>query len=473
MARLFGTDGVRGKANIELKPELAYLLGRAATMFFGEREKAHPVLLLGRDTRISGQMFEAALAAGICSAGGKALLTGVVPTPAVAYLTKRLGAQAGIVISASHNPFFDNGIKFFGGDGYKLPDDVEDQLEERVRAMEGGTDLVRATEEAIGVIENGFHYVDDYIKFVESTVHEKLDGMKIVLDCANGAASNIMPRILRDLGADVRVIHNTPDGVNINDGCGSTHMESLQTAVVDQKADIGIAHDGDADRCLAVDENGELIDGDKILLICAREMMAENRLKENTVVTTVMANIGFHKAIQKAGGQVEVTKVGDRYVLENMLANGYCLGGEQSGHIIFSRYSTTGDGLITALQLITAIRHSGKKASSLAGLMTTYPQLLLNVRVKTKEGWEENAAIRASIAAGEKELGAGGRILVRPSGTEPLLRVMAEGTEKAQIDRICRNIAEVIKAEQGQGDSIKKSDNERSNRIQEIETSLP
>ncbi len=454
MARLFGTDGVRGKANIELKPELAYLLGRAATMFFGEREKAHPVLLLGRDTRISGQMFEAALAAGICSAGGKALLTGVVPTPAVAYLTKRLGAQAGIVISASHNPFFDNGIKFFGGDGYKLPDDVEDQLEERVRAMEGGTDLVRATEEAIGVIENGFHYVDDYIKFVESTVHEKLDGMKIVLDCANGAASNIMPRILRDLGADVRVIHNTPDGVNINDGCGSTHMESLQTAVVEQKADIGIAHDGDADRCLAVDENGELIDGDKILLICAREMMAENRLKENTVVTTVMANIGFHKAIQKAGGHVEVTKVGDRYVLENMLANGYCLGGEQSGHIIFSRYSTTGDGLITALQLITAIRHSGKKASSLAGLMTTYPQLLLNVRVKTKEGWEENAAIRASIAAGEKELGAGGRILVRPSGTEPLLRVMAEGTEKAQIDRICRNIAEVIKAEQGQGDSI-------------------
>jgi len=454
MARLFGTDGVRGKANIELKPELAYLLGRAATMFFGEREKAHPVLLLGRDTRISGQMFEAALAAGICSAGGKALLTGVVPTPAIAYLTKRLGAQAGIVISASHNPFFDNGIKFFGGDGYKLPDDVEDQLEERVRAMEGGTDLVRATEEAIGVIENGFHYVDDYIKFVESTVHEKLDGMKIVLDCANGAASNIMPRILRDLGADVRVIHNTPDGVNINDGCGSTHMESLQTAVVEQKADIGIAHDGDADRCLAVDENGELIDGDKILLICAREMMAKNRLKENTVVTTVMANIGFHKAIQKAGGHVEVTKVGDRYVLENMLANGYCLGGEQSGHIIFSRYSTTGDGLITALQLITAIRHSGKKASSLAGLMTTYPQLLLNVRVKTKEGWEENAAIRASIAAGEKELGASGRILVRPSGTEPLLRVMAEGTEKAQIDRICRNIAEVIKTEQGQGDGI-------------------
>lgn len=449
MARLFGTDGVRGEANIDLTPELAYRLGRAATIFFGEHEDKQPTLLIGRDTRISGQMFEAALAAGICSAGGRALLIGVVPTPAIAYLTKMLGAQAGIVISASHNPFMDNGIKFFGSNGYKLPDDVEDQLEKRVHAIEEGTKLFRPTGEKIGVIENGLHYLNDYIEYVIDTVQDDFKGMKIVLDCANGAAYEAMPRVLKSFGAEVIVMHNEPNGININKNCGSTHIDNLKQAVLENKADIGIAHDGDADRCLAVDETGELIDGDKILVICALEMMAEKRLKDNTVVSTVMANIGFHKAIKEAGGHVEVTKVGDRYVLENMLANGYSLGGEQSGHIIFPEYSTTGDGLITALQLIASIRRSGKTASQMAGLMKTYPQLLVNVRVKSKDGWEDNAQIKAAIMAGDDELGENGRILVRPSGTEPLIRVMAEGPDQNQLDSICQRIADVIKKEQG------------------------
>lgn len=449
MARLFGTDGVRGEANIDLTPELAYRLGRAATIFFGEHTEQQPTLLIGRDTRISGQMFEASLASGICSAGGRALLIGVIPTPGIAYLTKKLGAQAGIVISASHNPFMDNGIKFFGSDGYKLPDDVEDQLEQHVHAMEEGTKLFRPTGDKIGVIENGLHYLDDYIEFVKHTVQDDFKGMKLVLDCANGAASAAMPRILRELGADVVVMHNAPSGVNINKDCGSTHLAGLQQAVLEQQADLGIAHDGDADRCLAVDETGAIIDGDKILVICALEMMAEGRLKDNTVVSTVMANIGFHKAIKEAGGHVAVTKVGDRYVLENMLANGYSLGGEQSGHIIFPEYSTTGDGLLTALQLIASIRRSGKKASELAGLMKSYPQLLVNVRVKTKEGWEDNGKIRQAISDGEAELGENGRILVRPSGTEQLIRVMAEGPEQTQLERICNQIAAVVKDEQG------------------------
>jgi phosphoglucosamine mutase len=449
MARLFGTDGVRGEANIDLTPELAYRLGRAATIFFGEHTKEQPLLLIGRDTRISGPMFEASLAAGICSAGGRALIIGVIPTPAIAYLTKKLGAQAGIVISASHNPYMDNGIKFFGGNGYKLPDDVEDQLEASVHAIEEGTKLFRPTGGKIGVIEDGQHYMKDYIEFVKATVKTDFRGIKIVLDCANGAAWHAMPKVLEGLGADVVVLNNEPNGVNINNNCGSTHIEGLQKAVLAHKADIGIAHDGDADRCLAVDDKGEIIDGDKILVICALEMMAENRLKDNTVVSTVMANIGFHKAIKNAGGRVEVTKVGDRYVLENMLANGYVLGGEQSGHIIFSEYSTTGDGLITAIQLIASIKRSGKKASEMAGLMKSYPQLLVNVRVKSKNGWEENANIKAAIAKGNDELGDNGRILVRPSGTEQLIRVMAEGPEQKQLEEICHAIADVVKAEQG------------------------
>ena len=449
MARLFGTDGVRGEANVTLLPEMAYRLGRAATLYFGKEAEEQPLILIGRDTRLSGEMLEAALTAGICSAGGRAMLAGVIPTPAIAYLARRHRAKAGIVISASHNPFHDNGIKFFGGDGYKLPDAVEDELEAIVHQIENEDNLPRPSADKVGHIEYRSDLLNQYIEFVLSTCHERFDGMKIVLDCANGAAYEVMPRVLRELGAKVKVIHALPNGVNINDRCGSTHLESLQKAVVENNADFGIAHDGDADRCLCVDEKGQVIDGDHMLVMCTQEMMHKGLLPYNTVVTTVMANIGFHKAIKKTGGRVEITQVGDRYVLENMLKNGYKLGGEQSGHIIFTDYSTTGDGPITALQVLSSIKRSGKKASELTALMTTYPQLLVNVKVATKDGWEENEAIKQAIEAGNKELGSDGRILVRPSGTEPLIRVMAEGPEQAQLDEICHKIAAVVKEQQG------------------------
>ena len=449
MARLFGTDGVRGEANVTLLPEMAYRLGRAATIYFGKESDEQPLIIIGRDTRISGEMFESALTAGICSAGGRAMLAGIIPTPAIAYLARKHKAKAGIVISASHNPFHDNGIKFFGGDGYKLPDAVEDELEAIVHQLETDDNYPRPTAEHIGHIEYRTDLLNQYMEFVLSTCKERFDGVKVVLDCANGAAYEAMPKILRRLGANVKVIHALPNGTNINDGCGSTHLESLQKAVLENGADFGIAHDGDADRCLCVDEKGQDIDGDHILVMCAMDMMKEGKLPYNTVVTTVMANIGFHQAIKKAGGRAEITKVGDRYVLENMLKNGYKIGGEQSGHIIFTDFSTTGDGLITALQVLSSLKRSGRKASDLTALMTTYPQLLVNVKVATKEGWETNEAIKEAIAEGDKELGENGRILVRPSGTEPLIRVMAEGPDQAQLDRICHAIADVVKKEQG------------------------
>ena len=449
MARLFGTDGVRGEANVTLLPEMAYRLGRAATIYFGKESEEQPLIIIGRDTRISGEMFESALTAGICSAGGRTMLAGIIPTPAIAYLARKHKAKAGIVISASHNPFHDNGIKFFGGDGYKLPDAVEDELEAIVHQLETDDNYPRPTAEHIGHIEYRTDLLNQYMEFVLSTCKERFDGVKVVLDCANGAAYEAMPKILRRLGANVKVIHALPNGTNINDGCGSTHLESLQKAVLENGADFGIAHDGDADRCLCVDEKGQVIDGDHILVMCAMDMMKEGKLPYNTVVTTVMANIGFHQAIKKAGGRAEITKVGDRYVLENMLKNGYKIGGEQSGHIIFTDYSTTGDGLITALQVLSSLKRSGRKASDLTVLMTTYPQLLVNVKVATKEGWETNEAIKEAIAEGDKELGENGRILVRPSGTEPLIRVMAEGPDQDQLDRICHAIADVVKKEQG------------------------
>lgn len=449
MARLFGTDGVRGEANVTLLPEIAYRLGRAATIYFGKESEEQPLIIIGRDTRISGEMFESALTAGICSAGGRAMLAGIIPTPAIAYLARKHKAKAGIVISASHNPFHDNGIKFFGGDGYKLPDSVEDELEAIVHQLETDDNYPRPTAEHIGHIEYRTDLLNQYMEFVISTCKERFEGVKVVLDCANGAAYEAMPKILRHLGATVKVIHALPNGTNINDGCGSTHLESLQKAVLENGADFGIAHDGDADRCLCVDEKGQIIDGDHILVMCAMDMMKDGKLPYNTVVTTVMANIGFHQAIKKAGGRAEITKVGDRYVLENMLKNGYKIGGEQSGHIIFTDFSTTGDGLITALQVLSSLKRSGRKASDLTALMTTYPQLLVNVKVATKEGWETNEAIKKAIAAGDEELGENGRILVRPSGTEPLIRVMAEGPDQEQLDRICHAIADVVKKEQG------------------------
>ena len=388
-------------------------------------------------------MLEAALIAGICSAGGRAIVAGVIPTPAVAYLARKLETKAGIVISASHNPFYDNGIKFFGGDGYKLPDAVEDEIEAIVHAIETKDDFPRPTDGKLCHVEYRHNLLEDYVKFVLQTTDQRLDKMKIVLDCANGAAYEAMPEILQRLGAEVVAFGTNPNGVNINDNCGSTHIDNLRQAVIDNHADLGIAHDGDADRCLCVDNQGHIIDGDHILVICATEMMKANKLPQNTVVTTVMANIGFRQAIQKLGGKFEVTKVGDRYVLENMLKNGYTLGGEQSGHIIFTEHSTTGDGLITALQVLSAIKRTGKTSAELNALMTTYPQVLLNVRVKDKSTWESEA-VKNAIKAAEDELGNNGRILVRASGTEPLIRVMAEGPNQEQLEIICRNIVSLI-----------------------------
>ena len=444
MGRLFGTDGVRGTANTQLTPELAYRLGRAATFLFGQ-EHERPIIIIGRDTRISGPMLEAALAAGICSAGGQAILTGIVPTPAVAYLTRKLQAQAGVVISASHNPYPDNGIKFFAGTGYKLPDAVEDQLEELVLSVEDN--LPRPTGQALGTISHRPELLVDYVNFVADIVSADFSGLKVVVDCSHGAAYEVAPRLLKQLGAEVIVINAQPTGCNINDNCGSTHLAGLQQTVLEHKADIGIAHDGDADRCLAVDEQGQIIDGDQIMVMCALNLMKQGKLKDNTLVTTVMSNIGLHQAIKAAGGNVIVTPVGDRYVLEAMAENGYVLGGEQSGHIIFLDYNTTGDGVLTALELIAAVKQSGKKLSQMGALMTRYPQLLMNVRLKSKEGWDSNSAIAAAIAAGEEKLGDNGRILVRPSGTEPLIRVMAEGPCQQELEQIVSQIADVIKGE--------------------------
>ena len=444
MSRLFGTDGVRGTANTTLTPELAYKLGRAATFLFGQDHDS-PVILIGRDTRISGSMLEAALAAGICSAGGQAILAGIVPTPAVAYLTRKLQAQAGVVISASHNPYPDNGIKFFAGTGYKLPDAVEDKLEQLV--LSSDDTLPRPTGAAVGTIAHRPDLLDDYISFVAGIVSTDFTGLTVVVDCSHGAAYQAAPRLLKQLGATVIVINAEPTGININDNCGSTHLEGLQQAVVAHGADLGIAHDGDADRCLAVDEQGEVIDGDQIMVMCALNLMKQGKLKGNTLVTTVMSNIGLHKAMKQAGCSVVVTPVGDRYVLEAMAEKGYSLGGEQSGHIIFLDYNTTGDGILTALELIAAVKQSGKKLSELGALMTRYPQLLVNVRLKSKEGWDSNPAIAAAIAAGEREFGDSGRILVRPSGTEPLIRIMAEGPSPEDLRRIVDNIAAVIKGQ--------------------------
>lgn len=447
MARLFGTDGVRGVANEGLTPELAYHLGRAAATHFGKL-KERPVFLIGRDTRISGAMLESALASGINSVGGDVILAGVIPTPAIAYLVKKHGWDAGVVISASHNVFSDNGIKFFDNQGFKLPDAVEDELETLVFRSDSN-DLPRATGAAIGRVlpRAGLRY--EYIDFICSTVGISLDGLRIIYDGANGAAYQVGPEILERLGAVILPTHVLPDGININENCGSTHLRGLQASVVANHADVGIANDGDADRCLLVDEKGNILDGDRIMLLCALHLKQQGRLKDDTVVSTVMSNIGFHKAVTELGLKTYVTAVGDRYVLEKMREKGYSIGGEQSGHVIFLDYNTTGDGLLTAVQTLAILKESGKTLSELSALMTQYPQILLNVKVQTKADWETNPLILAAISAGEQELGDRGRILVRASGTEKLIRVMAEGPDQEELERICRTIAECVGREQG------------------------
>jgi phosphoglucosamine mutase len=446
MGKLFGTDGVRGLANSDLTPELAYRLGRvAAALLKKQKPGLRTAIVLGKDTRISGAMLEAALAAGVCSSGVDVYLAGVIPTPAIAYLTRKLQVCSGVVISASHNPFADNGIKFFNEQGYKLPDELEEQIEELVLQKEDP--LPRPTGSELGKIIPLEKAVDDYVNFLKEKLPVSLKGLKIVVDCAHGAVSEVAPRVYRELGAQVISINDLPTGTNINEKCGSTHLASLQEAVLKYGADMGIAHDGDGDRVIAVDENGKEVNGDKILVICGLALQAAGKLQEKVVVT-VMSNLGLKKAFQQAGVHVYETKVGDRYVLEKMLETGTILGGEQSGHIIFTRYNTTGDGILTALTLLGVIVESGKKLSALAAQMETYPQVLLNVKVADKD-WEKHPAIRQAITAGEQELGGDGRILVRPSGTEPLIRVMAEGKDEKQLKEIAGRIGKIIEQELG------------------------
>lgn len=447
MVTLFGTDGVRGVVNATLMPELAYQMGRAAGAYFS-RAGGSRRFLIGRDTRISGGMIEAALAAGLCSSGVSVDLAGIIPTPGVAYLTRIRDYDAGVVISASHNPFPDNGIKFFDGHGYKLPDATEEEIENLLRHVEG-PDIPRPTGAEIGQIRHVPELADEYRAYVLSTAKADFTGMKIVTDSANGAASRFLPGILSELGAEVTALSCTPNGVNINDGCGSTHIERLQEEVVRLGADCGIANDGDADRCLFVDEKGQVLDGDHIMIINALHMKAEGRLKDDMVVGTVMSNLGFSKALEANGCHTVSTQVGDRYVLEEMRKHGYSIGGEQSGHIIFTDFNTTGDGLITAVQTLSVLKAAGRPLSELGSVMTDYPQILKNVEVYSKNGWEDNELIAAAIEAGREELGTEGRILVRASGTEPLIRVMGEGPSEEQLERIVDDIASVVDQELG------------------------
>ncbi|WP_223070419.1 phosphoglucosamine mutase [Paenibacillus caui] len=445
MGKYFGTDGVRGVANKELTAELAYRIGRCGGyVLTGAASK--PKVVIGMDTRISGVMLESALVAGLLSIGANVIRLGVVTTPAVAYLTRLLGADAGVMISASHNPVEDNGIKFFGSDGFKLSDETELQIEELID--KDGDDLPRPVGGDLGSVE-----VDDesklkYLEHLKSTIsRSSFQGLKVVLDCANGAAYELAPKLFHELGAEVITLAAEPNGRNINDHCGSTHPELLKQEVVRLGADLGLAFDGDADRLIAIDENGEEVDGDHILCICGEAMNRDGRLAESTIVTTVMSNIGFYKAAEKLKLNTVQTAVGDRYVMAEMRRGGFNLGGEQSGHVIFLDYNTTGDGILTAIQLVDTILNSGKPLSELKKLMVQYPQVLVNVRVQDKSKYEGNKAIASAISAVERELGDNGRVLVRPSGTESLIRVMAEGPDKIELEQFVSDIAAVVERE--------------------------
>jgi len=443
MGRLFGTDGVRGLANQGLNCELAFKLGQAGAYVL-TMAKHKPRILVGRDTRLSGDMLEAALVAGICSVGGEALVVGVIPTPAVAFLTRYYGADAGVVISASHNPMEYNGIKFFNSEGYKLPDELENRIEKII--LENAEKIPAPTGGDVGRLVRIKNAVSDYIDFLKSTIDVKLDGLKIAVDCANGAAYQVAPAVLSQLGAEVYVIHNTPDGTNINDACGSTHPEKLQNYVLEVGADIGLAFDGDADRLIAVDEHGQVVDGDQIMAICGLDMKRRGVLKKDTIVATVMSNLGLEIALKKEKCLLVKTKVGDRYVLEKMLEDEYSIGGEQSGHIIFLDYNTTGDGILTALQLLSVIQRENRKLSQLAKVMKKLPQILVNAKVdeSKKMAYEKDPVIQEEIRKIESKFEEAGRVLIRPSGTEPLVRVMIEGEDQQEIEEHAVRLARII-----------------------------
>lgn len=444
MSRMFGTDGVRGVAGAELTIELATKLGQAGAYVLTKEQEHQPTLIVGCDTRISGGMLANALMAGICSVGANAIYVGVMPTPAIAYLTRKHKVDAGVVISASHNPMEFNGIKFFNGDGYKLSDALEDEIEELIR--NNMKDVVLPIGSGVGRIDYRFDLRDEYVEFMKKCVPVDLTGMKIVIDCAEGASHYTSVKTLKDLGADLVAIHTKPDGTNINANCGSTHMEELQARVVYEKADVGLAFDGDADRMLAVDEKGNLVDGDQLMAICGCHMKKKGTLKKNTIVVTVMTNLGFSLMGEREGIHVEKTKVGDRYVLENMLENGYNIGGEQSGHIIFLDDNTTGDGLLSGLHLLQVMKETGRKLSELAEVMEVLPQALVNAKVPNhkKEKFMEYTEIAEAIKALEEKFNGEGRVLIRPSGTEPLVRVMIEGKNQSEIEEEAQKLAELI-----------------------------
>ena len=448
MGKYFGTDGVRGEANVELTPELAFKLGRFGGYVLSQHEEQTPLVFVGRDTRISGEMLEHALIAGLLSVGIRVYKLGVIATPGVAYLVRTEKASAGVMISASHNPALDNGIKFFGGDGFKLDDDRELEIEALLDAAEDT--LPRPSAQGLGTVMEYPEGLRKYQEFLVST-GVQLEGMRVVLDTANGAASTSARQIFADLGAQLTVIGENPDGLNINDGVGSTHPEHLQEKVKEVGAAIGLAFDGESDRLIAVDENGEIVDGDKIMYIIGSYLSSKGLLEKNTIVTTVMSNLGFHKALDTKGIQKEITAVGDRYVVEEMRKSGYNLGGEQSGHVVIMDYNTTGDGQLTGVQLTKIMQETGKKLSELAAEVTIYPQKLVNIRVENsmKDKAMEVPAIREIIEKLEAEMAGNGRILVRPSGTEPLLRVMAEAPTDQEVDYYVDTIAAVVQAEIG------------------------
>ena len=448
MGKYFGTDGVRGEANVELTPELAFKLGRFGGYVLSQHEEETPLVFVGRDTRISGEMLEHALIAGLLSVGIRVYKLGVIATPGVAYLVRTEKASAGVMISASHNPALDNGIKFFGGDGFKLDDDRELEIEALLDAAEDT--LPRPSAQGLGTVMEYPEGLRKYQEFLVST-GVQLEGMHVVLDTANGAASTSARQIFADLGAQLTVIGENPDGLNINDGVGSTHPDHLQEKVKELGAAIGLAFDGDSDRLIAVDENGEIVDGDKIMYIIGSYLSSKGLLEKNTIVTTVMSNLGFHKALDAKGIQKEITAVGDRYVVEEMRKSGYNLGGEQSGHVVIMDYNTTGDGQLTGVQLTKIMQETGKKLSELAAEVTIYPQKLVNIRVENsmKDKAMEVPAIREIIEKMEAEIAGNGRILVRPSGTEPLLRVMAEAPTHEEVDYYVDTIATVVQAEIG------------------------
>ncbi len=448
MGKYFGTDGVRGVANRDLTPELAFKIGRCGGFVLTKgKTEGSPRVVIGRDTRISGSMLESALVAGLLSIGAEVMRLGVISTPGVAYLTRALSADAGVMISASHNPVEDNGIKFFGADGFKLSDEKEEEIEALLEQSEDT--LPRPAGADVGQVMDYREGGQKYIAFLKSTVQHRFEGLKVVLDCANGAASSLAPQLFADVDADVVTVCCNPDGLNINKDCGSTHPERVREEVLKHEADIGLSFDGDADRLIAVDHTGRIIDGDYVMAICAASMKKRRLLKNNTVVSTVMSNVGFYKALADLGIDTRQTAVGDRYVMEEMRRGPFSLGGEQSGHIIFLDHTTTGDGLLTALQLLDVIKEEGKSLHELSDVMKKYPQLLLNVRVTDKTALYENQRITEAIQDVEQRLEGNGRVLVRPSGTEPIVRVMVEGPDEAVLEQYAGEIADVVKQELG------------------------